>query len=225
MRKTLETKLNGKNVIKAINTWAVALLRYSAAFLQWTRLEKEELDRRTRKLLTMHKGLHPRSNVDRVYIPRSEGGRGLQSVEDIIELAILGLQRYVQDSDERLIAAARGNEQKEFETEKELKEKKKNTRKEGLRQKMLHGQYDRQTEEVRGTDSWTWLKEGNIKRETENLIMSAQEQVLRTNQIKAKIDKTQKEGNCRMCGTIETVNHIVSECSKLVQKEHKGRHD
>ena len=76
---------------------------------------------RTRKLLTMQKGLHPRSNVDRVYIPRSEGGRGLQSVEDIIELAILGLQRYVQDSDERLIAAARGNEQKEFETEKELK--------------------------------------------------------------------------------------------------------
>ena len=94
----------------------------------------------------MHKGLHPRSNVDRVYIPRSEGGRGLQSVEDIIELAILGLQRYVQDSDERLIAAARGNEQKEFETEKELKEKKKNTRKEGLRQKMLHEQYDRQTD-------------------------------------------------------------------------------
>ena len=77
----------------------------------------------------MHKGLHPRSNVDRVYIPRSEGGRGLQSVEDIIELAILGLQRYVQDSDERLIAAARGNKQKELETEKELKEKKKNTRK------------------------------------------------------------------------------------------------
>ena len=89
VRKILETKLNGKNVIKAINTWAVALLRYSATFLQWTRLEKEELDRRTQKLLTMHKGLHPRSNVDRVYIPRSEGGRSLQRVEDIIELAIL----------------------------------------------------------------------------------------------------------------------------------------
>ena len=47
VRKILETKLNSKNVIKAINTWAVALLRYSAAFLQWIRLEKEELDRRT----------------------------------------------------------------------------------------------------------------------------------------------------------------------------------
>ena len=34
VRKIMETKLNGKNVIKEINTWAVALLRYSAAFLQ-----------------------------------------------------------------------------------------------------------------------------------------------------------------------------------------------
>ena len=93
-------------MIKAINTSAVTLLRYSAAFLQWTRLEKEELDCRTRKLLIMHKGLHPRSNVDRVYTPRTEEDRGSQSVEDTIELAILGLQRYVQDSDERLIAAA-----------------------------------------------------------------------------------------------------------------------
>ena len=112
-------------MIKVINTWAVALLRYSATFLQWTRLEKEELDRRIRKLLTMLKGLHPRSNVDRVYIPRSERGRGLQSVGDLIELAIQGLQRYIQDCDETLIAAARGNEKKELEIEKELKEKKK----------------------------------------------------------------------------------------------------
>ena len=81
---------------------------------------------------------------------------------------------------------------------------------------MLHRQYDRQTEEVRGTDSWTCLKEENVKRETESLIMAAQEQAFRTNQIKAKIDKTQKGGNCRMCGTtIETGNHIVSECSNL----------
>ena len=80
VRKILETKLSGENVIKAINTWAIALLRYSAAFLDWTKEEKQQLDRRkTRKLLTMHKGLHPKSNVGRLYIPRKEGGRGLLS--------------------------------------------------------------------------------------------------------------------------------------------------
>ena len=47
----LETKLSGQNVIKAINTWAIALLIYSAAFLDWTKDEKQQLDR-TRKLLT-----------------------------------------------------------------------------------------------------------------------------------------------------------------------------
>ena len=33
----------------------------------------------------MHKALHPKSNVDRLYISRNEGGRGLFSVEDPIE--------------------------------------------------------------------------------------------------------------------------------------------
>ena len=55
VRKMLETKLSGENVIKAINTWAMALLRYSLAFLDWTKEEKQQLDRRTRKLSTMHK--------------------------------------------------------------------------------------------------------------------------------------------------------------------------
>ena len=34
VRKILETKLNGGNVIKGINTWAIPVLRYSAARVQ-----------------------------------------------------------------------------------------------------------------------------------------------------------------------------------------------
>ena len=37
VRKVLETKLNGHNLIKAINTWAVAVVRYSAPFLDWNK--------------------------------------------------------------------------------------------------------------------------------------------------------------------------------------------
>ena len=48
VRKILETKLNGGNLIKGIKTWAVSLLRYSAVFLDWTKAEVEQLDRRTR---------------------------------------------------------------------------------------------------------------------------------------------------------------------------------
>ena len=89
VRKVLETKLNGLNIIKGINTWAVTLLRYSAAFIDWNCTELTQLDRRTRKLMTMHNALHPKSNVDRLYIPRKEGGRGLQGVEEVVKMTNL----------------------------------------------------------------------------------------------------------------------------------------
>ena len=54
MRKILETKLNGENIIAGINTGAISSLRYSAAFLDWTGAEIEQMDRWTRKLMTMH---------------------------------------------------------------------------------------------------------------------------------------------------------------------------
>ena len=42
--------------------------------------------------------------------------------------------------------------------------------------------------------------------------------------MKARIDKTQQSSKCRFCGDRdETINHIISECSKLVQKEYKTR--
>ena len=49
---------------------------------------------------------------------------------------------------------------------------------------------------------------------------------MRTNHIKARIDKTLQNSKCWLCGDRdETINHIISECSKLVQKEYKMRHD
>ena len=69
-------------------------------------------------------------------------------------------------------------------------------------------------------------KKKSLKRTTEGLIMAAQEQAIRTNHTKAKIDKTQENSKCRMCGKAEErVNHVLSECSKLAQKEYKRRHD
>ena len=63
-RKQLEIKLNSRNLIKGINTWAVPLVRYFGPFLKWTREELKQMDQRTRKLMTMHKVLHPREKKD-----------------------------------------------------------------------------------------------------------------------------------------------------------------
>ena len=44
----------------------------------------KELGRKTRKLFTVHKGPHLKSNVDRIYISRKDGGRGMMSCESTI---------------------------------------------------------------------------------------------------------------------------------------------
>ena len=90
--KVLDTKLNSGNVFKAINTWAVSVGRYSAAFLGSSRLHLQEIDRRTRTLLTRHNGFYPKSNVDRLYLSKSEKDRGLIRVQDTVETAIFGLE-------------------------------------------------------------------------------------------------------------------------------------
>ena len=98
--KLLETKLSSRNLIKGINTWAVPLVRYSVPFLKWTRDELRQIDQRTRKLMIMHKALHLRDDVNRLYVPRKEGGRGLASIEDSIDTSIQRLEDYIKNTNE-----------------------------------------------------------------------------------------------------------------------------
>ena len=109
LRKVSKSKLNGGNLVCGVYTWAVSLLRYSAAFVYWRKSELQAIDRKPRKLFTKYGALHPKSDVDRLHIPRKEGGRSLISTEDCVELAIRGLEVYVHGSEERLIQAARGD--------------------------------------------------------------------------------------------------------------------
>ena len=226
LRKVLKSKLNGGNLVRGVNTWAVSLLKYLAAFVSWRKSELEGIDRKTRKWFTIYGALHPKSDVDRLYIPRKEGGRGLISIGDCVELAIRGLELYVHGSEETLIQAAKGNKIYGLEAASGLKRSKKEKRLEDWGEKALHGQYLRQTKEVRSDQCWAWLQNGDLKRETESLIVAAQNQSIRTNLVTAKIDESQGGFLCRMCRKVdESIDHTVSGCSKLAQKEYKRRHD
>ena len=68
--------------------------------------------------------------------------------------------------------------------------------------------------------TWTWLRKGNFKRETESLIIATQNNAIKTNHIKARIDKTHRLYGDRD----ESINHIISKCNKLAQKEYNTRH-
>ena len=198
VQKILETRLNGGNLIKGINTWAISLLRYSAALFDWTKAEVEQVDRQTRKLMTMHNALHPKSNVDSLYLPRRDSGRSLLGVKDTVYVASASLQRYVKRSTERLPSSHATLEDDEInEPEVDLKKQKRMERKESWKEKALHGQFLRQTDEVAGDTRWLWLKQGSLKRETESLFLAAQEQAIRTNAIKAYVDKSKEQSKWR----------------------------
>ena len=139
LRKVLKSKLNGRNLVRRVNIWAVPLLRYSAAFVSWRKTELQAIDRKTRKLFTIYGALHPKSDVDRLYIPRKEGGRGFISIEDCVELAITGLKVYVHGSEEILIQAAREDKIDGLEASSVLKRSKKEKRLEDWEDKVLHG--------------------------------------------------------------------------------------
>ena len=82
------------------------------------------------------------------------------SIEDCIELAIRGLQEYVHGSEERLIQAARGDKIDGLEAASVLKRSKKQL--EDWQEKVLHGQYLRQTKEIRSDHCWAWLQNGDL---------------------------------------------------------------
>ena len=98
------------------------------------------------------------------------------------------------------------------------------TSKQKLKGKHLYGRFNRLINDISNEKTWTWLKKGNFKRETESLLIAAQNNAVRTNHIKARIDKTQQNSKCRLCSDRdETINHIITECSKLALKEYKPR--
>ena len=99
-------------------------------------------------------------------------------------------------------------------------------RKQKLEEKQLYGSFKWLSSDISHEKTLMWLRKENFMRETEYLLIAAQNDAIRTNHIKARIDKTHQKSRCRLCGDRdETINHIISVCSKLVQKEYMIRHD
>ena len=216
LNKVLKSKLNGGNLVQGVSNWAVSLLRYSAAFMSWKKCELKAIDRKTGKLFTIHGELYHKSDLDRLQIPRKYGGRGLIAIEHCVELEIRGLELYVHGSEERLIQAARGDRVDGLQAASVLKKVKKEKRLQDWEEKALHEQTKEQTKEVRSEQSWVWLHNGDLKRETESLIVAAQNQSIRTNLVKAKIDLSQQDTLCKLCKKAdESIDHFVSGVANL----------
>ena len=83
----------------------------------------------------------------------------------------------------------------------------------------MYRRYKRQTSDISHEKTWTWLRKENLKRDTENLLIAAQTNAIRTNYIKRRIEKSLKNIRYRLWGDRdEVINQIISECSKLAER-------
>ena len=216
IKATLKSQLTARNKITTINTLAVPVMRYSGGILKWTRLELQEIDRRTRKLITMHRGFAMRADVDRLYTSRNEGGRGLLSVEETVKLEETRMETTQKDNKAESISAVQ-----------KMKEVMKRNRYDGWKLKPMHGQYIRQLEDnVDIERTFQWLRKSDLTIETEGFITAAQDQAIQTRSIAKSLYHTASSDMCRMCNKhVESINHILAECPFIAQTLYMERHN
>ena len=75
------------------------------------------MEQRIRKLMTMHKALHSREHVDRLYTSRKEGGRIFASIEDSVDTSIQRPEDYIKKHEGALITAIRNETDTRWTTE------------------------------------------------------------------------------------------------------------
>ena len=89
---------------------------------------------------TLHHALHPQADIDRLYFKRSEGGRGLMSVEDSANSEINRLSRYVEGCNGSLLEAVYKEEVLRCHATSCEAAQLQRERKERFQEKKLHGQ-------------------------------------------------------------------------------------
>ena len=75
--------------------------------------------------MTMHKALHPRDDVDKLFVWRKEGGRGLASIEDSVDASLQRLEDYIEKHEEGLITAIKNDSDDMMDTRMAINRKQK----------------------------------------------------------------------------------------------------
>ena len=96
VRSILRSELNASNRIDAINSLALAVVIYSFTIINWSLTEMGKVDTKISKLLTMYRMHHPKSDVNRLYLPRKEVGSGLVQLELSLKTSIIGKDTYLK---------------------------------------------------------------------------------------------------------------------------------
>ena len=69
-----------------------------------------------------------------------------------------------------------------------------------MEEKQLYGYFKWQTSKISQKNTWTWLRKGNLKKEIEFFLITAQNNIIKTNFVEVKIDNMKQNSKCRLCG-------------------------
>ena len=237
LKKVLKSELNSANKIQAINTWVVPSISYGFGVVNWSKTELSEIDRKTRNQLKNHNLLHNKSNLERLYIPRRLGGRGLLSIVKQYQKQIINLVHYLRNRNSRFNelllkwdtqrkAKSLQKKAQEFTAEMKIdldnlmsrtKEQCKAKIKSAmvdesmkqLSEMPLHGQHQRLIEKdfVDKDLSVKWLKDSRLKGNTESMVFAIQDQAIKTRYIEKNIYHTREDDTCRLCNEYKETIH------------------
>ena len=112
VRAILKTELNSANRIEDINTSAIPLVTFSLNIVNWTPSYIKKMDTKIRKLMTCNRMHHPKADVDRSYIPRNEGGRGMIQLELSLKTTTIGMQKYLETTKDWMLQLVHNHEQR-----------------------------------------------------------------------------------------------------------------
>jgi hypothetical protein len=90
----LKTYLNGKNLAKAINTYAIPVFTYSFGIIKWSPTDIKNLNIKIRTLFTKYNKHHPKSALERICLSRKYRERGILSLQFLLNNQISKFQTY-----------------------------------------------------------------------------------------------------------------------------------
>ena len=100
-RKLWSSELSAYNKATGHNTFVTSVISPTFGIIDWNIEDLKEIDIRIRKIASMDSSFHPNSDVDRLYIPRYQGGKGLKSVQTLYDCRIAWLYSHLEMHQDR----------------------------------------------------------------------------------------------------------------------------
>ena len=94
---TCQSLLSASNRVRACNSLCVGILGYSFGVIGWSNQELENIDIKVRKIMLMN-STFPILCLDRLYVSREKGGKGMLNIKDYLQRMCLSTLGYIRRS-------------------------------------------------------------------------------------------------------------------------------